>query len=228
MVWSPDHYLRFGDERTRPAHDLAQRVALDDLRSIVDLGCGPGNSTKVLWAHWPNARVVGVDGSAEMIAAAEAAYPERRWVQADIETWTPDGPVDLVFSNAALHWLGDHSALVSRLFGFVAANGALAFQVPSDAQSPVRRAIHEIAADERWRERARAPSNALTFESPAFYYDVLCGAARSRSARSERSRGVPRQAGGRSEDLLSAATGWPCALPVSPVARDRLRREVRP
>jgi trans-aconitate 2-methyltransferase len=179
MPWNASHYLRFGNERTRPADDLAARIALPDAQTIVDLGCGPGNSTQVLRRRWPDASILGVDRSPEMIAAAGAAYPEQDWLQADIATWTPTDMFDIVFSNAVLQWLGDHSRLVARLCDFVAPGGAFAFQIPSDAYSPVRIYIREIADDPIWRDRMAGPRSALTMESPGVYYDALVGQARS-------------------------------------------------
>jgi trans-aconitate 2-methyltransferase len=179
MPWNVSQYLQFGDERTRPAVDLAARIALSEPRAVADLGCGPGNSTQVLRRRWPGASVLGVDRSPEMIAAASAAHPEQVWLQADIETWAPAAPFDIVFSNAALQWLGDHPRLVRRLLGFVAPGGALAFQIPSDAYSPVRTYIREIADDPVWRDRMDGPRAALTMESPAVYYDALASQARS-------------------------------------------------
>jgi trans-aconitate 2-methyltransferase len=114
-----------------------------------------------------------------MIAAASAAYPEQGWLQADIATWMPVDKFDIVFSNAALQWLGDHPRLVKRLLGFVAPGGAFAFQIPSDAYSPVRTYIREIAEDPAWRDRMDEPRRALTMESPAVYYDALARQARS-------------------------------------------------
>jgi trans-aconitate 2-methyltransferase len=177
MPWDSDAYLRFGDERTRPAADLAARIAVAAPRSVVDLGCGPGNSTQVLRRRWPAAAIAGVDLSPEMIAAARRAHPDREWICADVATWTPGTPLDVVFSNAALQWLPDHPALVRRLFGFVAAGGALAFQIPSDAYAVVRRLLHEVADDSAWSARMAGARRALTMERAEVYYDVLAPVA---------------------------------------------------
>lgn len=177
--WSPDHYLRYGDERTRLAIDLVSRIEVEAPRSLVDLGCGPGNSTAVLRRRWPQARATGVDNSPEMVEAARAADPAVEWLLADIATWEPDGVFDVVFSNAALQWVPDHAAVVRRLLGWVAPEGALAFQIPSAEYAVVRRLIHEVAADPKWAERMTAPLGALTMETPAFYYAYLAPHARS-------------------------------------------------
>ena len=70
MKWDPQRYLKFGDYRTQPASDLLARVPVAEPRRVVDLGCGPGNSTRLLVERWPGADVTGVDKSAEMLAAA--------------------------------------------------------------------------------------------------------------------------------------------------------------
>jgi trans-aconitate 2-methyltransferase len=177
-AWNPDHYLRFGDERTRPAVDLATRIAVDDPASVIDLGCGPGNSTEVLRSRWPHARVVGLDSSPEMIEAAREGHPEGEWLVGDLESWSPSDPFDVVFSNAALQWVGDHPALAPRLLAQVAPGGALAFQIPSDEYALVRVLMAEVARDPQWAARMTAPLTALTMERPETYYDALAPDAR--------------------------------------------------
>jgi trans-aconitate 2-methyltransferase len=177
--WDPNRYLRFGDERTRPAADLASRVAVDDPGTVIDLGCGPGNSTQVLRRRWPRAHVRGLDSSPEMIAAARRSYPDQEWILGRIEEWSADAPCDVVFSNAALQWVRDHAALLRHLFAQVAPGGALAFQIPSGAYSPVRSLMHEIAQDEAWAARMGEARAALTMEEPPAYYDALAPLARS-------------------------------------------------
>jgi trans-aconitate 2-methyltransferase len=178
--WDPDGYLRFGDERLRPSLDLLARVPDTAPGRVIDLGCGPGNSTEILWRRWQCACVTGIDNSREMIAAAKERYPERNWVLGDLAEWEPRaGEYDVVFSNAALQWLPDHTGLVRRLFGAVAPGGTLAFQVPSATYSPVRASIHEIALDPEWVERMGGALSTLTMEEPGVYYDVLSPLAAS-------------------------------------------------
>ncbi|MDO8963642.1 MAG: methyltransferase domain-containing protein [Coriobacteriia bacterium] len=177
--WNPDEYLRFGDERTRPSVDLASRIAVESPSLVIDLGCGPGNSTRVLRDRWPEAHVIGLDSSAEMIDAARAEMPQEEWIHSGIEEWNPPQAFDVVFSNAALQWLPDHSALVQRLFAAVAPGGALGFQIPSASFAAVRTLIHAIALDGPWTPRMTGPLGALTMESPGVYYDCLSPEARS-------------------------------------------------
>lgn len=171
--WNATHYLNFADERTRPSIDLVARISIESPNRIVDLGCGPGNSTQVLRARWPGAEVLGVDNSPPMIEAAEKVYPDQQWLLADVSTWLPDRPFDIVFSNAALQWLPDHQVLIPQLFSRVAPRGALAFQIPSATFATIRTLIHEVSHDPAWTTRMGSARRALTMESPAFYYNVL-------------------------------------------------------
>ncbi|MCA9195374.1 MAG: DinB family protein [Planctomycetaceae bacterium] len=175
--WDAALYLKYGDERTRPAVDLAARIKLDSPATVVDLGCGPGNSTQVLRSRWPSAEVIGIDNSANMIAAAREAFPEQSWVLADISGWAPQRSFDLVYSNAALQWIPNHAALMVQLFEAVSAGGVLAFQIPSSMYATVRTLIHEISENPKWTDRMDGPRRELTMESPSFYYDALCGVA---------------------------------------------------
>lgn len=179
MTWDADLYLRFGDERTRPSLDLASRIDVAVPRTVVDLGCGPGNSTQVVRSRWPGARVVGVDNSPDMIAAARAAYPDQEWALGAAEEFSAQDPVDVVFSNAALQWIGDHERLVRHLFDQVAPRGALAFQIPNRTYSTLTGLIDQVARDPAWSDRLEAARGALTMESPAFYYDALADRARA-------------------------------------------------
>ncbi len=177
--WDPGSYLKFEDYRTRPSIDLASRIRVADPHSVIDLGCGPGNSTQVLRSRWPHARVVGLDSSAEMIAAAREAHPESEWVLGDISHWSSDTQFDVVFSNAALQWLDDHAGLLPRLLRQVAPGGALAIQIPAAMYSSIRGMIHEVADDPAWSARMVEARAALTIDEPHAYYDALAPLARS-------------------------------------------------
>ena len=153
MAWDPATYMRFGDERTRPAVDLLARVGAASPGDVVDLGCGPGNSTALLTARWPGATVTGLDSSAEMIAAARAANIAARFAVADFETWAPDVAPDVFFANAAFQWSRDPLALVRRLFALLGADGVLAFQIPQNFDQPTHVIVRDIAAREPWSTR---------------------------------------------------------------------------
>lgn len=172
-VWNADRYLRFADERTHPARDLVARVELTAPAALVDLGCGPGNSTAVLRERWPEAAVTGIDSSDDMLDRARRNHPDLRFVAGDIAGWTPERRYDLVFSNAALQWVGDHGRLLRRLLAAVAPGGALAVQMPCNHDFATHALMRRVAAEGPWRERladARAPS---PVQPPEFYYDVL-------------------------------------------------------
>ena len=172
-TWDAGLYLLHGKERTQAAIDLAARVQLAAPRRIVDLGCGPGNSTAVLRARWPDAEVTGLDASEDMLAEAQRVFPPGGWIRADIATWGAGQPYDLVFSNAALQWVHGHSHLIPHLLEQVATGGALAVQMPAHFESPLHLRMRQIALDERWRERMGGAINSLVEEPPAYYYDLL-------------------------------------------------------
>ena len=122
--WDPDHYLKFADQRMRPALDLLARVPLSGAARITDLGCGPGNVTPHLSRRFPGAELQGVDSSAEMLSTAHATHGDlARWVRGDANDWCPDAAQDLIYSNAALQWVDDHATLFPRLMGLVVPGG---------------------------------------------------------------------------------------------------------
>ena len=173
MSWDPSQYLRFSDERMRPALDLMARIAAEAPRRIVDLGCGPGNVTELLKRRWPAAEVTGVDGSAAMLAKARNAAPECRFVEADITAWTPAAPPDLIYSNAALHWIAGHQTLFPRLLSLLAPAGTLAVQMPAMHAEPLRALQHEVAANGPWAELLLDIDSARPILEPGDYWDLL-------------------------------------------------------
>ena len=177
MNWNASNYLRYGAQRTRAAVDLLARINVQRPERIVDLGCGPGNSTELLWQRWPESKVIGIDSSQAMIDAAKDAFPDRNWLLGDVGSWQPSEPFDVIYSNAALQWLPNHRALIKKLFSFVALGGALAFQIPSSTYATVRKLIVDISHQRRWTEQLAKPRSMLTMESPQVYYDTLVDSA---------------------------------------------------
>jgi len=173
MIWDPKLYLKFGAERTRPAIDLVARIEAEAPDPIIDLGCGPGNSTAILRARWPQARIIGLDNDSAMLATARGSDPSADWQLGDAGHWTAEPLFDVVFSNAALHWLPDHAAVLARWFGALAPGGTLAVQLPSHRHSLLHQAINELAGEPAWRGRMQQARQALTSHSADFYYDVL-------------------------------------------------------
>lgn len=171
--WDPHLYLQFATERTQPAVDLIARIRLPHPARIIDLGCGPGNSTAMLRQRWPDAHIIGLDNSPEMLAVAAQNAPSEEWLLDDAASWHSEQPFDLVFSNAALQWVPDHQMLFPRLIGQVASDGALAVQVPAHYDSPLHHVALEVAQAAPWRHRLERPSHALTHHVPAFYYRAL-------------------------------------------------------
>jgi trans-aconitate 2-methyltransferase len=176
--WDSAQYLRFANERTQPAIDLAARVAVDAPARIIDLGCGPGNSTAVVARRWPGATLTGLDSSAAMLAAAKKEGPQTIWIEGDIARWQPDAPFDVTFSNAALHWVPDHRREFPRLLTHVAPGGALAVQMPANLDAPPQRLMRELAASAAWRSHFSTPPREWHVHAPEFYYDVLAPHAR--------------------------------------------------
>ncbi len=172
-TWDPAQYLRFERERTQAGRDLVARIELSEPHRIVDLGCGPGNSTAVLRTRWPGAEIVGVDRSAEMLAAARRTDATVRWVEADAASWTPDAPVDLLFSNAALQWVPDHERQFPRLFARVAPGGAFAVQMPANTDEPYQRAVDRLCALPTWSRFLGALDADFGTAGPEFYFDRL-------------------------------------------------------
>jgi trans-aconitate 2-methyltransferase len=174
MSWDTHQYLKFAGPRLRPALDLLAAVpAALDPRIVVDLGCGTGSATQRIAERWPAAEVIGVDGSPDMLAREAPAGSHVRWVQADIGRWRAPAPVDLIYSNAALHWLPDHAALFPMLLDQLAPGGVLAVQMPRNFDAPSHQLIHETALDGRWRERLASLIGPPPVAEPRWYVDRL-------------------------------------------------------
>lgn len=169
--WDPGQYLRFSGERLQPAIDLIARIDHPGARQVVDLGCGAGNALPLLAARFPGAEVRGVDGSAEMLRkAAESGFPTE---QADIAHWVPREPADVIFSNAALHWLPGHRTLFPRLLQALAPGGTLAVQMPAMHAAPLRARQDRIARSGPWAAKLAEISSAPPIMAPGEYYDLL-------------------------------------------------------
>src|SRR5215204_5774127 len=171
--WDAGQYLRFADERTRPALDLLARLDLAVPRRAIDLGCGPGNSTALLRERWPDAEIAGLDSSPDMLAAARRDHPGIDFIAGDIAEWAPAEPCDLVFSNAALQWVGDHARLLPRLLAAVAPGGALAVQMARNHDFATHALMRRVAAEGPWRDRLADARDPSPVRPPEFYYDCL-------------------------------------------------------
>ncbi|MEG0557981.1 MAG: trans-aconitate 2-methyltransferase [Comamonas sp.] len=179
--WNPALYLRFANERTRPAAELLARVPLSQARYVVDLGCGPGNSTELLVQRFVGAQVLGIDNSEAMVQAARKALAQARFALGDIASWAPeqgaeaDGVApDLIYANASLQWVGGHETLIPRLFSQLAPGGVLAIQMPDNRQQPSHRIMREVAALPQFVSHIGDANKVRTEILPiGAYYDLL-------------------------------------------------------
>jgi len=192
VTWSARQYVQFEDERTRPVRDLLAALPPIDARSVIDIGCGPGNSTELLAARFAGATVGGLDSSADMIAAARRRLPGLRFDLADVERWayepgagslgagsaTGDAPpFDVILANAVLHWMPDHARLFPALAAKLAPGGALAVQMPDNLGEPAHCLMREIAADGPWAAKlAAAATSRPALSTPDRYDEVLSAA----------------------------------------------------
>jgi trans-aconitate 2-methyltransferase len=172
--WNPALYRRFEDERTRPARELLSRVPLVQASQVVDLGCGPGNSTELLVERFAGAQVVGTDNSQAMLESARKRLADVRFELSDISTWVPDKAPDMIYANAALQWVPAHEALIPRLFAALAPGGVLAVQMPDNREEPTHRAMRDTATLDPF---AGAIGDVETLRSAILplsrYYDLL-------------------------------------------------------
>jgi trans-aconitate 2-methyltransferase len=170
--WSPSSYLKFADERTRPARDLLAQVPPGPLGKIVDMGCGPGNSTELLLARYPDAEIIGLDSSPAMLAEARTRLPQLRFAEADARTWVPDPDVGLVFANAIYQWLPDHLEQLPKVLTALPPGGVLAVQMPDNVGEPSHTSMRAAAEAGPWAAR-RAAAGRAPLPPPRSYYDAL-------------------------------------------------------
>lgn len=174
--WSATQYLKFNRERTRPSRDLLAQVPLTKPQYVVDLGCGPGNSTAVLVDQYPHSKIVGMDSSPDMIEKAKAALPDIEFTLDDLNTYRPQKPVDLYFSNAVFQWLAaeDRIPAIKALLETQLPGGVFAFQVPDNFNEPSHVAMRAVAEDGPWAETLQRLRPARDqFQSPQELYDEL-------------------------------------------------------
>ena len=173
MVWNPQQYLKFSGHRLRPAVDLLMRIPDLPVRSVADLGAGAGNVTRLIKERWSDAAVVAVEGSAEMVAAGAKAAPDVTWLHQDLASWRPQQTCDLIYSNAALHWLPDHAHLFPALMQAVAPGGFFAVQMPRNFTAPSHVLIAETALNGPWRTKVEHLVTPPPVHGPGFYHELL-------------------------------------------------------
>ncbi|GFG52992.1 trans-aconitate methyltransferase [Mycolicibacterium agri] len=152
-MWNPDVYLNFADHRGRPFFDLVSRVAADNPRRVVDLGCGPGNLTAALAERWPNATIEAWDSSPDMVEAAREKGVDAQ--VGDIRSWTPKPDTDVVVSNAALQWVPEHAELLVRWARELPAGSWIAVQMPRNFRAPSHVAVRTVIRREPFANQLR-------------------------------------------------------------------------
>lgn len=175
MQWNPGHYEQFKAHRERPGRDLLAGIPAITPSTIIDLGCGTGYLTRALAARFPDALTIGLDSDAAMLAKAASVASNVRWCCGNIGSWQADAPVDLIFSNAALHWLPDHRDLFARMAGMLAPGGVLAVQMPNNFQAPSHRLLMELAGQGDWADALAGALDHGTVLDPAEYWQALSG-----------------------------------------------------
>lgn len=172
MNWSAQQYSLFERQRTRPVHDLLTQVPNTQIELAVDLGCGPGNSTQVLQEHVPQARVIGLDSSEDMVRAARERLPALSFELADIQHWRAAQAPQLILANASLQWLPKHDQLYPALLGQLSPGGWLAIQTPDNLQEPAHRLAREVAEQGPWAASIGSVQH-LERHSAQTYYEIL-------------------------------------------------------
>ena len=171
--WNPELYLQFEDGRNKPIYDLIYHMPIKTPKRIIDIGCGPGNSTIQLKNQFSEAEIVGVDNSPTMIEKAQNTYPEITWLMADInENISNLGKFDVVFSNSVLHWLPDHHGLLPRLFDLLNIGGVIAVQIPYFFGTPIYEPLYKLIENEKWGNLLPA-KNPTNYYDIGYYYDIL-------------------------------------------------------
>ena len=178
MAWNPEQYTLFSDHRLRPAMDLLAQVPINPPSVVYDLGCGTGNVTSLISQHWNDAVVVGIDSSEEMLAKARKDHPSIEWKLGDISNFSPTSKGNLIFSNAALHWLDDHETLFPMLLSKLRSGGVLAVQMPKNFNAPSHQNIYDLAQTPRWIDTLGHLVRPAPVHNINWYFDLLSPLAR--------------------------------------------------
>jgi len=171
--WNPDLYLKFNRERSQPSIDLVKRIKSDSPSKIIDIGCGPGNSTQILVQRWPDSVITGIDNSPAMIEKAKKDYPNQHWRLLDAEKDEFPDTYDIVFSNATIQWIPNHTELLKKLSDILTKKGFIAIQIPQFWDMLLGKAIGNIAKDRRWNSVTRGVTESFTMHNYSFYFDQL-------------------------------------------------------
>lgn len=177
--WNPDLYLKFDRERTQPSIDLVSRIEGHNALKIIDIGCGPGNSTQILVQRWPDSQITGIDNSPAMIEKAKKDYPNQNWVLLDAGKEEIPGTYDIIFSNATIQWIPNHTELFKKFFQNLNKNGIIAIQTPLFWDMPLGKSIKKIASESRWNSATRGVTDSFTIHNYSYYFDLLSSLSNS-------------------------------------------------
>lgn len=172
--WNSDEYLKFKKERTQPSTDLVNTIKLENPKRIIDIGCGPGNSTRALKNKYPKAEIIGADFSPNMIEKAKKENPDMEFISFDAskDFEKLEDKFDIVFSNACIQWVPNHKKLLSDMMRILNPNGVLAIQVPVNFEEPIHKIISEIISRTEWAEKTGNARQFYTLKENE-YFDIL-------------------------------------------------------
>lgn len=172
--WNSAQYLKFQKERTQPSIDLCRRIECENPKRIIDIGCGPGNSTAVLSERFRNSYILGADNSQNMLEKARNDYPylDFKLFDAGAEDYSGIGKFDVVFSNACIQWIPEHKKLLKRFMSLLNEGGEIAVQTPMNYTQPIHTIIGEISRRSEWRNKFDEPRIFHTLAREE-YYDIL-------------------------------------------------------
>ncbi len=170
-TWDIEQYLKFKKERTTPSVDLIARIDIDNPKKILDIGCGPGNSTYELKKRFPNAYILGIDSSLEMINDAKETYDSINFLQMDAKTELGDliCDFDIVFSNACIQWIDDHYSLIPNMFKLLKVGGVLAVQLPYNHKEPVKTKLNELVTSLKWKTQIKDERQLYQLEENEYF-----------------------------------------------------------
>ncbi len=174
FLWDAKQYGKYEMERTLPCYDLIQSLPKMNYQSILDIGCGIGNSTLALKKTFPKANIVGADSSVDMLICARKKNPDLNFEQINFSHTCEEiqGSYDLLFSNACIHWINHHEILIPNLFQHVKDGGALAIQIPLQSRHPFYQKINAMVESFRWVNKIKVQKQYYTYEENR-YYDIL-------------------------------------------------------
>lgn len=171
--WNPDLYLEFDKERIQPSIDLVARIDFIKPCKIIDIGCGPGNSTQILYKKWPDSTILGADKSPAMIKKATNDYPNRKWILFDAGNDNLEDKYDIIFSNATIQWIPNHNRLIKNLSKLLNDHGILAVQLPLFFDMSLGKLIAEIAEQPKWKAATVDVNELFTINNASYYYSQL-------------------------------------------------------